>query len=150
MVREFKAKDAKDVKNLILTILKKEYPFDRSAYADSDINDIKGTYLGDRNGFFVCDKNTHVIGTAGIKRDTEKTALLRRIFVKKENRGQGCGKELVQKCIVFCKDHGYKEIVFRATDKMKRAMILVQKTGFKETEDLQIAGFHIHIFKLKL
>ena len=150
MVREFKSKDANDVKKMILTILKKEYPFDRSAYADSDINDIKGTYFGNRNTFFVCDKNSHVIGTAGIKKDTEKTALLRRIFVKKENRGQGCAKELVNKCIDFCKDHGYKEIVFRATDKMKQAMSLVQKSGFEEVEDLQISGFHIHIFKMKL
>ena len=146
MVREFKSKDASDVKNLILTILKKEYPFDRSAYADSDINDIKGTYFGQRNVFLVYDKNSHVIGTAGIKGDTEKTALLRRIFVKKEFRGKGFGKTLVNECISFCRDQGYKEIVFRATDKMKQAMALVKKNGFEEMEDLQIAGFHIHIF----
>ncbi|MDD4202663.1 MAG: GNAT family N-acetyltransferase [Candidatus Omnitrophica bacterium] len=150
MVREFENSDSVAVKELILSILEDEYPFDRTAYSDSDINDISGTYKGARNDFFVCELDNKIVGTAGIKEDTSKTALLRRIFVNKKQRGKGIGKELLNKCVWFCKDHGYKEIVFRATDRMKSAMALMEKNGFKKVESLELGGFHIHMFKLEL
>jgi putative acetyltransferase len=150
MVREFVSEDSVPVKELILSILEDEYPFDKNAYADSDINDITGTYKGNKNNFFVCEKEDKIVGTAGIKQDSDKTALLRRIFVNKDNRGEGIGSELLNKCVWFCKENGYKEVVFRATDRMKSAMSLMTKNGFDKVETLELAGFHIHIFKLEL
>ena len=45
-VKPYVAEDSTGVRDLILSILKKEYPFDQSAYRDTDINDISGTYSG--------------------------------------------------------------------------------------------------------
>ena len=92
-VRQYRPEDSVGVKNLILSILEKEYPFDRSAYQDSDINDISGTYGGEGNAFFVIEKDKKIVGTAGIKMETAESALLRRLFVDEHYRRKGCGRE---------------------------------------------------------
>ena len=149
-VREYKSDDSVGVKNLILAILEKEYPFDRSAYQDSDINDISGTYSGEGNAFFVIEKDKKIVGTVGVKKDTKDCALLRRLFVDEHHRGKGHGTALLKKAIEFCQSKKYKELIFRATDRMRDAMKLCKKMGFVEKEDLEVSGFHIHKFTLKL
>lgn len=148
--RDYKSEDSIGVKNLILSILEKEYPFDRSVYQDSDVNDISGTYSGKGNAFFVVEKDSKIVGTVGIKKDTDESALLRRLFVDENYRKQGLGRELLARAIDFCKAEHYKEIIFRATDRMQSAMNLMKNMGFAEKDDLAVSGFHIHRFALKL
>jgi len=150
-IREYRAEDSAGAKDLILSILEKEYPFDRSAFEeDSDVNDITGTYSGKGNGFFVIPEGDKIVGLIGIKRDLEKVALIRRLFVEEKYRKQGLGIKLLEKAMEFCRANNYDEITFRATDKMQPAINLCKKMGFEETEDLEVSGFHIHKFVLKL
>lgn len=150
MVRKYKPEDSEGVKALILSILSQEYPFDKNAYADSDIYDISGTYDGAKDGFFVYQDGNRIVGTAGIKSEEKKTALLRRLFVDPKFRRKGIGASLLKRCISFSKDEGYKEIVFRATDRMNEAIKLMTKHGFVQKESLEVAGFKIHMYSLKL
>ena len=149
-LRAFQEKDADDVKNLILGILSKEYPFDRSAYSDSDLHKISETYGGKRDAFFVMEEGGEVVGTIGVKEDGETEALLRRLFVDLKHRKKGYGSNLLAKAIGFCRDKGYKKIYFRCTDRMADAMHLCLKSGFKETEKLEVSGFKIHKLELSL
>ena len=148
--REYKPEDSVGVKNLILSILEKEYPFDRSAYQDSDINDVSGTYTGEGNAFFVVEEDKKIVGTVGVKKDTAQNALLRRLFVDENHRKKGLGTMLLKKGIDFCRSSDYREIIFRATDRMSQAMSLCKKMGFEEKDNLEVGGFHIHRFALKL
>jgi len=148
--RKYKPEDSAGVKSLILSILEKEYPFDRSVYQDSDINDVSGTYQGEGNIFFVIEQDRKIVGTVGIKRDTPQSALLRRLFVGENHRKKGLGTALLKKAIEFCMSNNYAEIIFRATDRMSQAMHLCRKMGFKEKDNLEVSGFHIHRFELKL
>lgn len=148
--RNYEPKDSDEVRNLVFSILEKEYPFHRNAYQDTDINDISGTYSGGGNAFFVIDTDGKIAGTVGVKKETAETVLVRRLFVDEAHRRKGYGQALLKKAIDFCKSENYKEAVFRATDRMFQAMSLCKKNGFKETEDLEVSGFHIHKFVLKL
>ncbi len=149
-LRAFKKEDADGVKNLILNILSKEYPFDRSAYSDSDLYKIGETYGGKRESFFVVEESGEIAGTAGIKEDSRDEALLRRFFVDLKRRKKGYGSALLAKAVNFSKDKGYKKIYFRCTDRMSDAMRLCIKNGFKETEALEVGGFKIHKLELSL
>ena len=148
--REYKPEDSVSVKNLILSVLKKEYPFDPSAYQDSDINDVTGTYSGEGNGFFVVEEKGEVAGVIGVKKDGIDSALVRRFFVKEGQRNKGFGTILLSRAIAFCKSGNYGKLVFRATDRMSKAVNILKKLGFTETEDLEVSGFHIHTFVLQL
>lgn len=149
-VRGYRTGDSIAVKNLILSIMEKEYPFDRSAYRDTDINDISGIYSGRDSAFFVAESDGRIVGTVGIKKDSNGVALLRRLFVEEKCRKKGLGTLLIRKALEFCRSKKYKEMVFRATDRMKDAMKLCEKHGFSEKENLEVSGFHIHKFILKL
>ncbi len=149
-VRVFKKEDAEGVKNLILNILSKEYPFDRSAYSDSDLYKIGETYGGKRDSFFVIEDSGYIVGTAGIKEESDSEALLRRLFVDIKHRKKGYGATLIDRAITFCRDNGYKKIYFRCTDRMADAMRLCEKKGFIETEKLKVGGFQIHKLELSV
>jgi len=149
-IRPYKTEDSVNVRDLILSILEKEYPFDKSAYNDTDINDITGTYSGEESAFFVIEDKGQIAGSVGVKKDADDTALVRRLFVGEDYRRKGYGSMLLKKAVDFCKEKSYKKIVFRATDRMKEAMALCKKTGFVEKEDLEVSGFHIHKFLLEL
>ena len=149
-LRTFTAKDAESVKGLILAILAKEYPFDKSAYSDSDLDKIDEVYGGKKDSFFVMDEDSSIVGTVGVKEDSPDSALLRRLFVDMKHRKKGYGSALLDKAVSFCKDKGYKRIAFRCTDRMKDAMNLCLGKGFKEIEALDVAGFKIHNLEFKI
>jgi len=149
-LRVFKQGDSEGVRSLILGILSKEYPFDRSAYSDSDLNKIAETYGGKREAFFIVEDEGNIVGSVGVKEESPSEALLRRLFVDSRHRKRGYGSGLAGKAIEFCREKGYKKIYFRCTDRMSDAMRLCLKNGFRETEKLAISGFQIHKLELSL
>lgn len=149
-IRKFIETDGPRVKELILSILETEYPFDRKAYSDTDLENIGATYGGPRDTFFVVETENKIIATAGIKEESSDTALLRRVFVDPNERRKGYGSRLLDEAIKFCKEVGYRQLVFRTTDKMLQAIELCKKKGFKEIEKLDLGGFFIHKFILDL
>jgi len=150
ILREFKEADAGKVRELILGILSKEYPFDKSAYSDSDLEKIAQTYGGAKDVFFVLEEGSNIAGTIAVKTETPDSALIRRFFVDVKRRRHGYGSELLEKAIAFCKAKGYKKVYFRCTDRMSDAVKLCMKKGFKETETLSVSGFNIHKLELGL
>ncbi|MBN1872291.1 MAG: GNAT family N-acetyltransferase [Candidatus Omnitrophica bacterium] len=149
-VRKFETKDSDNVKGLILSILTKEYPFDKSVYEDSDISSIRGVYGGKRDDFLVLESDGKILGTIGIKEESEDTALIRRLFVDPSCRRKGYGALLMDKAIRHCKKNNFKNIVFRTTGRMVQAINLVKKMKFKEVERLDLGGFQIYKFMLEL
>jgi putative acetyltransferase len=149
-LRNYKQTDAKGVKDLILAILTKEYPFDKSAYSDSDLDKIGEVYGGKNDTFLVIDEDGAVVGTAGVKEDAPGDALLRRLFVDEKRRRRGYGTALLEKALGFCREKGYERVIFRCTDRMTDAMNLCLKKGFVETENLEVSGFRIHKLVLNI
>ncbi|MBI5143524.1 MAG: GNAT family N-acetyltransferase [Candidatus Omnitrophica bacterium] len=149
MLRRFNKEDAKGVKDLILSILTQEYPFDKSAYSDSDLERIDEVYGGENESFFVVEEDGEIVGTVGVKGETENDALLRRLFVDLKHRRHGHGTKLLKTAIDFCRSSGYRRIFFRCTDRMADAMRLCVKNGFKEAEALNVSGFKIHKLMLE-
>ena len=149
-VRSLKKEDSEAVRELILSVLTKEYPFDKSAYSDSDLYDLSGTYNGPRDNFFVMEERGKIVGTVGVKEDTEDTALLRRLFVDSDHRRKGYGALLIAEAMRFCREKGYSSLVFRTTNRMVGAIELCKKNGFKKAEEVDLNGFQIFKFVLKL
>ena len=100
----------------------------------------------------VAEEGTEIIGTVGIKQDSESTALLRRLFVHPSHRGRDIGIMLVDTALDFCKLNGYKIVVFRATSNMQAAIkLLTEKKNFSEQErfyfrdiELVLLSYRIH------
>ena len=149
-VRTFEKEDNPNVKNLIISILTKEYPFDESVYEESDLSDIKRAYGGKRDVFLVVESEGHIMGTIGIKEDTKDTAIIRRLFVDPSCRRKGYGALLLDKGIRHCKKNNFKYMAFRTTGRMIQAINLIKKMNFKEAEKIDLGGFQIYKYILDL
>ena len=149
-IRTFKQKDGDGVKDLIVSILSKEYPFDKSVYENSDLSDIMDAYGGKHDKFFVLESEGRILGTVGIKEDSRDTALVRRLFIDPACRRRGYGTLLLDKAIRHCKSNDFKHIVFRTTGRMAQAINLMKKMEFRQIENIDLGGFQIYKFMLDL
>ncbi len=149
-IRRAKIEDKSQIQRLINSIMSKEFPKSRTAYPSNDIKNPAKYYSGKKDVFFVAEKDNKIIGTVGIKEDTDYTALLRRLFVKKEFRGKGFGSKLLNKALNFCKKHNYKKVVFRGTDMMQLALKVCLKNGFKEKDIINLPHFKMFILEKKI
>ena len=75
---------------------------------------------------------TKVIGTAAMIPNKENTFELAKMTVKKNYRGLGLSKKLMDKCIEFGKELGCTEIFLISNRKLKTARELYNKYNFKE------------------
>lgn len=149
-LRKFQEKDAPYVKELVNSILFKEFALSRKAYQIDDLDSISKAYNGPRDIFYVIEEGDKIMGTVGIKEDTKQAALLRRMYVHPNYRGKGYGSTLINAAIDFCKKNDYRQIVFRSTNQMQDAITLCQRKGFTEQERLNLGDIQIIKFILKI
>lgn len=150
-IRSFQSTDSIGVKSLVTTIMDKEFAVEEKAYRYGDLDNIADAYGKLREKFLVVDEDAKIIGTAGIKEDSDSDALLRRLFVHPSHRGRGMGSMLVDTALDFCKMNNYKNVVFRATSRMHGAInLLTQKKGFAERERCIFDSVEIIILHYKI
>lgn len=102
---------------------------------DEEIRDIEQQYSRpDGILFIACDIDAHPIGCFGIRRFEDSICELKRMYVKKEARGHGVGKELLAKAIDIAKELTYKKMRLDTLPSMESAIGLYKKTGFYEIE----------------
>ena len=150
-IRSFQNHDSERVKALVSSIMNKEFAAQEKVYQYGDLDNVSAAYNKLREKFLVVNEGTEIIGTAGIKEDSDTTALLRRLFVHPSHRGRGVGSMLVDTVLDFCKMNEYKWVVFRAATNMEAAIkLLTEKKGFTEKErypfdDVEIVILHYKI-----
>ena len=133
-IRSAKASDSEEITSLIKTILEEEFSGNGLFVGYDDLVDVTTSYGGARDLFLIAEKDGEIIGTIAIKEDSEDAALLRRIFVRGDQRGKGYGDSLLSEAMDFCEKAGYRTVSFRGIDRMKTAMRLCLKRGFEEDE----------------
>ncbi|MBI4436942.1 MAG: GNAT family N-acetyltransferase [Candidatus Omnitrophica bacterium] len=149
-VRPFRKGDEDAVRQLITTILDEEFFLEKKAYSETDLDMISEVYSGNRNIFLVGEVDYRIVGTAAVKEDDRDTALLRRLFVDPAHRGKKYGSQLVDQALAFCKQKGYKKVIFRGTVGMAAAMGLIRRKGFSEVEKLRFGEVEMIHFSLSL
>lgn len=74
--------------------------------------------------------NEKTIACIGVRRSDEKSAELKRMYVKGPYRGQGIGVELLERSLEIAKDFGYKTIRLDTLGNMVKAQELYKSFGF--------------------
>lgn len=124
-----------EVIKLILHIQNVEYEVGISVKDQPDILDIHSSYIMNGGNFWVALNNKgKVVGTIGLQKATNQTAILKKFFVYKEYRGKeiGIGTGLYETLLNFAKNQGFSKLILDTPLKAKRSHGFYKKVGFKE------------------
>ena len=149
-IRRFQISDQNPVNRLITGIMNQEFREDKSAYPTDDLADILRTYGGLGEAFFVATNDEEIVGTVAIKKEDDRIALLRRLFVAPTYRKRQIGLKLIDRALKFCDEVGYQEVVFKTTSGMKAAIQSCQKRGFVQRAKLELGTIELLKFSISL
>lgn len=91
------------------------------------------TMIPTRELFLVCESVEGLCGVMFLKSADEETAIVRWLAVKKEYRGRGIGKKLLETALQFSREAGYKKVKLNTISGLDRAMKTYLKAGFVKT-----------------
>ena len=122
IICEYKPSDKLTIKRFIASNL--QDIFNSKAKNLDDVDDIPKNF----ELFLIAKENKTIIGTAGLK-DENGTARISRMYVQKELRGKGIGKELLKRLLGYCK--GKFSRVILSTYPRMNAIDFYEKMGFR-------------------
>lgn len=150
-LRRCTKEDEKAVANLISSVMSAEFKEIAHAYPMEDVECVEKAYGNIGDAFFVAVDDHHkVVGTVAIKKEDNRVALLRRLFVAPTHRNQQIGKKLLDRALEFCREAGYQEIVFKTTSKMSGAIQLCKKNGFVQRAHIALGPIELLKFSLNI
>ncbi len=133
-IRIIEAKDNALLTQLIRRTLKEfgaNHP--GTVYFDDSTDHLFEMFDTPRSVYYVAELNNDIVGgggifpTAGLPGDTCE---LVKMYLYPQVRGIGLGSMLIQKCIHFAKEAGYKKIYIETMPELKQALKTYEKFGF--------------------
>lgn len=101
-----------------------------------DLTDIESAYIKKGGAFVVLESAGSVVGThATLPVDQENGIItFRRLYLRREYRGRGHGRRLMQWAIDWSRDHDFREIAFWSDIRFTRAHRFFESFGFEKGE----------------
>jgi GNAT superfamily N-acetyltransferase len=120
-----------------------EYGWDQhfEALVAQIVADFVKNFNPQRERCWIAEMNGEVVGSIFVVDGREEVAKLRLLLVDPKARGLGLGTRLVEECIQFAKNVGYKKMVLWTNSNLLKARHIYQKTGFE-----LVAEEHHHSF----
>jgi putative acetyltransferase len=87
--------------------------------------------------YYVAKEKGEIIGGAGIFPSNglpERVCELVKMYLKKEARGKGLGKLLIDKCLYTAKEMGYQKVYLETMPELRKAVSVYEKFGFQYLE----------------
>ena len=97
-----------------------------------EMADLPGAYAAPSGRLFYAEVDGRPAGCVGVRRFSEGTCELKRLYVEPEQRGLGIGRELALAAIKAAKALGYQRILLDTLPAMRIAIKLYRELGFQE------------------
>ncbi len=107
--------------------------------------EIVGRYVNEfkpgRERCWIAERDGRLVGSAFVVQQDADTAKLRMVYVHASTRGQGLGRQLVNECIRFAKDAGYRRMTLWTNDMLHSARHIYETAGFQLVSSDPYHGF---------
>jgi GNAT superfamily N-acetyltransferase len=88
-----------------------------------------------RERCWIAERNDENVGSVFLVKHSETVAKLRLLLVEPATRGLGIGKRLVDECVRFADQVGYKKIILWTQSELAAARSIYEKAGFHLTKE---------------
>jgi molybdate transport system substrate-binding protein len=133
--------DAQAIREVVRIVLAEYGLAPDPAGTDGDLGDIAASYFA-RGGLFdvVVADDGRVVGCCGVYRVDETTCELRKMYVLREDRGQGLGARLLRRAIAFARGRGFRRMELETASLLKVAIGLYERSGFRPAARARLAS----------
>jgi len=83
-----------------------------------------------RERCWIAERKGQIVGSVFLVKKDADTAKLRLLYVERSARGLGIGKRLVEECLRFAQQVGYKKVTLWTQSNLAAARGIYEKTGF--------------------
>ena len=137
-IRELQPKDNEQIAIVIRSVLIEfGVPKVGTAYEDKALDCMFETYNIPKADFFVIEKDTEIIGGAGImqlQNSKENICELQKMYFAPEARGKGLGAKMMEICLDKAKEFGYDKCYLETMPYMESARKLYNHVGFESLD----------------
>lgn len=131
LIRPFVPADQEAARWLILQGLGEHFGFIDESY-NPDLNDIAASYLAAGHVFLVAELDGVLVGTGALITEAEGIGRMVRVSVRREQRGKGLGRALVERLVMEARARRLRRILVETNRDWADATGLYRRCGFRE------------------
>jgi ribosomal protein S18 acetylase RimI-like enzyme len=97
---------------------------------DREVRELPGDYAPPAGTLLLARHDHDIVGCVGVRPFDERTAEMKRLYVRPSGRGLGLGRTLTEAAITFARDAGFERMRLDTLPQMQRAQELYRTLGF--------------------
>lgn len=105
-----------------------------TVYYDNTTDALFELFQQPRSIYYVALMDDEIVGGAGIFPSEglpEGTCELVKMYLLPEVRGIGLGKRIIEECLEFARENGYRQVYIESMPELENALKVYEKFGFK-------------------